>query len=111
MKTSNLSRITLLCGLALGIMVLWAGASPIAEGADLLIGGWSPYSGCKCCDTTEWDDCYNGPWYCAHESFEILILGTSGGGEPESDRPACRTSGNDAGCFNMHHSCCYCCTP
>jgi len=40
MKTSNLSRITLLCGLALGIMVLWAATAPSAVGAGSDRGGW-----------------------------------------------------------------------
>lgn len=78
MKTSNLSRITLLCGLALGIMVLWAGASPIAEGADSLIGGWWPYQGAMCCYDDTWDDCSNGQavgvYGCNSHKLKILLV-------------------------------------
>jgi len=40
MKASSFSRLLLVFGLAVGIMVLWAAAAPSAMGADSLIGGW-----------------------------------------------------------------------
>ena len=40
MKKSNISQIAVLCGLALGVMALWAGAAPIGVNGDQVIGGW-----------------------------------------------------------------------
>jgi len=78
MKTSNLSRITLLCGLALGILVFWAAASPIAEGAGLIIGGdWYPAEEGVCCIDINLDECPNGyfpPWHPLH-NYRMGCLG------------------------------------
>ena len=72
MKTSTFSKFSLLCGLALGIMVLWAGASPITEGADSLIGGWYPGSPGYCCAGTVEEYCweYDG---CDPDDWNIMV--------------------------------------
>jgi len=74
MKTSNLSRITLLCGLALGIMVLWAAAAPSATGEDSLIGGdWYPETEGYCCSHDVPDQCKNYSGCEDWDTTEIIV--------------------------------------
>ena len=83
MKALSFSK--LVCALALGVMVFWAAAAPVATGADsLLIGGeWRVGgAGCPCNDETEmW--CSDGPpetkGYCnpAYETWVCVRTGSS----------------------------------
>ena len=49
MKALGFSRISLACGLVLGITVLWVGVAPAMVGGNSLMGGWGPVSGCIEC--------------------------------------------------------------
>ena len=67
MKILSFSRLTLILSMALGILVFWVAASPIAEGAGLIIGGdWVPVEEGICCTDTNLDECPQGffpPWH------------------------------------------------
>jgi len=52
MRILIFSRPALIFGLALGIMVLWAGAAPKTLSSESLIGGWGPIQGCPPCTGT-----------------------------------------------------------
>jgi hypothetical protein len=58
MKALSFRRVSLVIGLAVGIMVLWVAAAPSAIGADSFIGGWVPYSGC--CNGSDVEACSDG---------------------------------------------------
>ena len=63
MKGLSSSRTSLIVGLAVGIMALWAATAPQATSVDSLIGGaWGLTARCDvpCIDDTT-DDCDNGP--------------------------------------------------
>lgn len=40
MKSMKLSHISLVVGFAVAVMALWAGATPLGVGGDLVVGGW-----------------------------------------------------------------------
>jgi len=52
MKAPSFSRISIVLGLVLGIIVLWSGASPSTVSAKSLIGGFHPGPPCGPCDGT-----------------------------------------------------------
>ena len=60
MKAFSIPRISLVCGLALGLMVLWAGAAPKSMTATSFIGGWTP--GGDCCEDEDQEPCSNGEY-------------------------------------------------
>ena len=92
MKILSFSRISFVVGLALGIMVLYAGAAPMATSADLLIGGWYPSSANECCTGTDaigddsncpsgftWPGVPPGDWLgCAGGDLTICTVGGTG---------------------------------
>jgi len=82
MKTSNLSRITLLCGLALGIMVLWAAVAPSATNVDSARGGWVWVGEGACCWGNVDDNCLNYPWpaICTNDKKVNICNGSGVGG-------------------------------
>lgn len=71
MKTSNLSRISLLCGLALGLMVLCSAATPSTTNEYAYLGAWTYYSNPVCCYNTLDSDCYYSPYNCGWDDLEI----------------------------------------
>ena len=67
MKSLTLSKISFVFGLVLGIMVLWAGATPAMVGGNSFIGGWVPVPDCSPCSYTTQASCDDGqptcnPW-------------------------------------------------
>jgi len=86
MKALSSSRISIVLGLALGLMVLWAAATPSVMGADSLIGGWWPYQGAYCCYDDTWDNCDNGEVTgvddCDTHDLKILLVPGKYWGEP-----------------------------
>ena len=61
MKASSFSRLLLVFGLAVGIMVLWAAAAPSTTGTDSFIGGWTLRYCPGPCTFTDWEPCEWGP--------------------------------------------------
>ena len=100
---------SLVIGLAMGVLIFWAAAAPSATGAHSLIGGssWDPYSGCMCCDDVDDEmDCEDGSeFYCKGPDFVGLIFGTSHTGQPNGDE-ACRDPGGESQCDNFFDSNC-----
>jgi hypothetical protein len=94
MKKSSISQIAILCGLALGVMALWASAAPIGVSGDQIIGGWYSYwtgNGWIGCIGTDCDPCSgitsrycsegpqdSGGWACSGGSFYAAIAAGSG---------------------------------
>jgi hypothetical protein len=67
MKFLTIRRLMLVLGIALGLLVVWATATPKDLSVESLIGGWYPMYGYNCCDDVFPDDwCSNsqgwGPW-------------------------------------------------
>ncbi|MHC4153695.1 MAG: hypothetical protein ACYST6_02040 [Planctomycetota bacterium] len=71
MRASSFSRISLLFGVILGLMVAWAAAAPSTMMADLLTGGWVPTPEGDCCEGDHMEDCdeYEG---CNADGNEIV---------------------------------------
>ena len=108
MKTLTFSRLTLLIGLALGVMVLWFAATPIATGADSLLGGETGEC-CDCCDTATREvdcgsngtgDCTDIYYGCDYESYGDgdCVIGEGAGA---------RNCFSDAHCYNFENDLCH----
>ena len=99
MKALNSSRMSVVVGLILGIMVLYGGASPMVTNADSLIGGWDLLGRCpNPCDGSTTEGCDEGPeWtqeFCQNGFSTIVCITnptgyytcTPQGNGPEHDR-------------------------
>lgn len=117
MKALSFRRVSLVIGLAVGIMAFWAAAAPIATDAHSLIGGWGPSSGCPTCYGTIYlsplTDCVNAEY--EGESMQCTggtaTICDSGGSGPKccgaDDNIPC--SGNQQShplCFTTHDAEC-----
>lgn len=112
MKALSFSRISLVIGLAVGIMVLWSAATPSAMGADSLIGGWYPMTGCPECYDTGSEPCpYGQYWpggpsmYCSTGgNMQTCIAGTGSGNCGADDGFPC---GGNEDCESIANGKCY----
>lgn len=86
MKAPSFSRIALLLGVILGLMVVWASVAPEATSADMRIGGFVPGEGeGDCCSGTSTADCSDagdppGSMGCTGGVATICNNGSSGAG-------------------------------
>ncbi len=99
MRTRMFSPFLLLAGLIVGLLAMWAGASPLGTTGDLITGGWvecgfggaSPYwatpNGESCdqcgdrkCSGSYSSTCssYDGPGYCSGGSITVVICASGG---------------------------------
>jgi hypothetical protein len=61
MKAFSFSRISLLLGVIVGLMVVWAAAAPGTMTTDSLIGGWVPTPAGDCCEGDHEEPCDDYP--------------------------------------------------
>lgn len=107
MKTSRISQVSILFGLAVGLMALWAGAVPIGVSGDLVTGGWySVYQdgyrfacdtsgGCVYCDGGHYDYCsdYTPSGFC---TGGLVWVAESGGSQTAY-------SGGSTNCYHPYY--------
>lgn len=98
MKALSFSRLTFVCALVLGVMVLWSAAAPSATGADSAKGGWIWVN----CETPCWG---NGDIYCDEDEAPpavctnhdlVNVCNTSGSGGLCTLDPETPCTGNAA---------------
>ena len=128
MKSSSISQIAVLCGLALGVMALWAGAAPIGIDGEQIIGGWYGYiaeggeligcsnsSDCDPCSGITYVYCSDGPeeknWRCHGGGFYAAVAGTGATPHGTGSAALCDgPTGNMEGYFycevNLQHATC-----
>lgn len=99
MKVLSFSRLSLVCGLVLGLMVLWAAAAPTAMSLDSLKGGWYQVPPGYCCESTTWDVCPNGVHPVTRQ-----WLGCTPVGKPVI---VCTGANPDKGCYPYDEQICF----
>jgi len=121
MKVLTIRRLMLVLGLTIGLMVVWAAATPSAFSANSLIGGWYPVSGCPKCTGTDSSSpdaqCPKGRWWepdgpllgCAGGDLTICLVGGTGSKccGPEGN-PICNDNNGqgDPVCNGIHDASC-----
>jgi len=119
MKMLTFSRLLLGLGLVVGFMVFLAAESPIAEGADLILGGyWVPISEGTCCTDIGFDHCPYGlypNWHplrgnlmsCEGYGLWICEVGFGDGLVCQTNSPSPVCSGPTPLCYVHHAKCEY----
>lgn len=107
MKTLTFSRLTLVIGLALGVMVLWFAATPVATGADSLLGGTGDC--CGCCDSaTRSVDCgSNGTGDCTSKYKGCDYVSEGAGDCVIGEGIGAKNCFSDAHCYNFDNDACH----
>lgn len=122
MKTLSFQSISLVVGLALGVMVLLSVAAPTTTTAELLVGGWFAGPECNPCigvnedgnDCTEGEDEITGdPYGCEDDEtlLDICLVGGPVGGAnhcqiKDANTPCTQPDGADPICAEVHEGKC-----
>ena len=92
MRSIKFTHVSLVAGLTLGIMALWAGAAPIGAIGDLMTGGWTTcttqenvqvaatWSTCDPCNGVLLRHCYEGGFWgpCSGGMVTVVVASSAG---------------------------------
>jgi hypothetical protein len=103
MKWMKFSHVSLVIGLVLGMMALWAEATPIGVSGDLVTGGWTgcyksgiyiaaTSSSCDPCQGVIISHCYEYDQYCLGNTLTVVKV-TGGAGYTPHSAGSSRSSG------------------
>jgi hypothetical protein len=120
MRSIKCAHVSLIAGLALGMVALWAGATPIGAVGDLTMGGWTDcltqedvrvaatYWDCDPCDGTVLRYCYEGAPFgappCSGGMVTVVVAASAGATPHATGRASCY--GNEW-CTYIYNGDCY----
>lgn len=103
----KVSQVSLLVACICGVVVVWSAVTPVAAGANSIIGGgWEPTYGCMPCSEPDHPEPCTGWWGCTSGGYMGVCVGDDGGsgqcGPDMSTGTPCRGNYECSSTWNGH---------